>query len=51
MKPKQYSYVVINDGTIDNLYHKVASKKFPDVLSEAVIDSTVILFYKKLLEF
>ena len=50
-QPKEYSYRVINDETLDKLYHKVASANFSDVLSEGDVDSAVISFHNKLLNF
>ena len=44
MKPNKYSYRVVNDETLDKLYHKVASTNFSDVFSEADTDSAGIFF-------
>ena len=50
VKPKEYPYRVINDETLCNLYDKVASTSFSNVVEEEDIDNALLLFHEILLK-
>ena len=50
VKPREYSYRVINEETLSNLYDKVASTNFSNVVEEEDIDNAVLLFHENLLQ-
>ena len=53
VKHRDYSYRVMNDETLSNLYDKVtkvASLNFSNVVEEEDIGTTVLLIHKKLLQ-
>ena len=50
MKPKEYSYRVVNDETLCHLYDKVTSRNFSDVVEEENIENSVFLFHENLLQ-
>ena len=51
MKPQEFPHRVINNETLDKLYHNVVSTNFSDVFTEADADSAVISFHNKLWNF